>query len=85
MLRCDGVMNMNNPLLTRVFHIPFDSIRAEHVEPAIDTLLAAAQRHIDAVANQTGDLTYQKTLGALEDATEDLEWAAGVIGHTPSA
>ena len=73
-----------NPLLTRTFRIPFDHIRAEHVAPAIDRLLADARSQIDALVANNSDLTYDSTLGALERATEPLEWASSVIGHLES-
>jgi oligopeptidase A len=75
---------MANPLSKRAFRIPFDEIRAKHVEPAIDEMLAEAQRHIDAIAANTGTPTYESTLKALEDATENLDWAATVVGHLES-
>jgi oligopeptidase A len=34
---------VTNPLLQIEFRIPFDQIRAEHVEPAIDQLIADAR------------------------------------------
>ncbi|MCZ6915244.1 MAG: M3 family metallopeptidase [Gemmatimonadetes bacterium] len=74
----------DNPLLTRTFAVPFDRIKAEHVEPGIDALLADAQDRIDAIAGDTGERTYDNTLGALERATERLEWASGIVSHLES-
>ncbi len=74
----------NNRLLTRTFRIPFDDIRAEHVAPAIDRLLADSRSQIDALVANPSGLTYDSTLGALERATETLEWASSVIGHLES-
>jgi len=74
----------NNPLLTRTFRIPFGDIRAEHVVPAIDRLLADTRSRIDALVGTDSDLTYDNTLGVLERATEPLEWASSVIGHLES-
>ncbi len=73
-----------NPLLTVVFEIPFDRIRAEHVEPAIDRLIADANEQIDALVEADGPRTYDGALGALERATERLEWASGVVSHLES-
>ena len=35
-----------NPLLEVQFQVPFDQIQAEHVEPAIDDLLAQAAQSV---------------------------------------
>jgi oligopeptidase A len=67
--------------------IPFDRIHAAHVEPAIDALIAEAQAQLDAIAEgaQRGaPPTYEGTLGALERATERLEYAIGITGHLES-
>lgn len=73
-----------NPLLdeTHSFDIPFDRVRAEHIEPAIDALVADAQRRVDAIA--TAPRTHAHTLDALEKATEKLEVAITVAGHLES-
>lgn len=73
-----------NPLAEIQFRIPFDEIRAEHVEPAIDVLLAEAQRQIDALAAGESPRTFDNTLLALEAVTEKLEYAMGVVGHLES-
>ena len=70
---------MKNPLLEVRVDIPFDRIHAEHVEPGIDELLERAQAGLDAMA--TAPRTYDGTLGALEQATEGLEVAMGIVEH----
>ncbi len=70
---------MQNPLLDPQVDIAFDAIRAEHVEPAITTLIARAQAALDALAG--APRTYDATLGALEAATEPLEVAIGMVEH----
>ncbi len=75
---------MDNPLIRLGFEIPFDRIEASHVEPAVDALLRNARESIDAIASQSGLLTYASTLGALENATEPLERAMTVVGHLES-
>ncbi len=72
---------MSNPLTTIRFEIPFDEIRAEHVEPAIDELLADARACLQALIDCEEALTYANTLAALEAVGERLEYAMGVIGH----
>ncbi|MBW2462003.1 MAG: M3 family metallopeptidase [Deltaproteobacteria bacterium] len=70
-----------NPLLSDDFSIPFDRIGPEHVVPGVNHLLAAAKAAVDAVAADVGAPTYGSVLGALEEATEELERAVGIVGH----
>ena len=76
--------NSTNPLLEIKFKIPFDQIKAKHVEPAIDALIAEAQQNIDSIAADPGPRTYDNTLRALEDAGETLEYAMSVVSHLES-
>lgn len=62
----------------------FDTIRAEHVGPAIDELIARSRRAVDAIS-AGGTPTYASSLGALEDATCELERAALLCEHIESA
>ena len=57
---------MTNPLVEIQFDVPFDTIRAEHVEPAIDQLLAEAGTALAALAEDDRPATYDRTLGCLE-------------------
>jgi len=75
---------MSNPLIELGFEIPFDQIKAKHVEPAVDLLLAQSRAAIDALIASEEPRTYANTLGALEDATEQLERAMTVIDHLES-
>lgn len=72
-----------NPLLALDLPVPFDRIEAAHVQPAVDTLLSRAREAIDAIV-AGGPRTYEGTLKALEDATEPLARAMGVVGHLES-
>ncbi|HUS06489.1 MAG TPA: M3 family metallopeptidase [Bryobacteraceae bacterium] len=73
-----------NPLLTIQFRIPFDQIRAEHVEPAVAELLQEARELQRALAGPSGPRTFENTLGAFEAITEKLEYAMGLIRHLES-
>jgi oligopeptidase A len=73
---------MANPLTHIALDAPFDQITAAHVRPAVDELLGQARAAVDAIAN--GPFTYDGTLGALERATETLDWAMTVVGHLES-
>ena len=75
---------MTNPLVEIQFDVPFDTIRAEHVEPAIDELLAEAEVALAALAEDDRPATYDRTLGALESLGEKLGYAMGVVGHLES-
>jgi oligopeptidase A len=72
---------LQNPLTEIHFKIPFDEIRAEHVEPAMAELLNEARAHQKALAASTGQRTFENTLGALERLTEKLDYAMKVVGH----
>ena len=73
--------NHQNPLLSLSFEIPFGTIKAEHIEPGIKMLIEEAVKRIDHLVHSDGNRTYDNTLGALENATEDLELAASVAAH----
>jgi len=74
-----------NPLFVRQIIVPFDEIRAEHVRPAIDDLLLRARSDIDVIVETNEARTYDSTLGALERATEPVEFAIGVVAHLEGA
>ncbi len=77
-------MTKMNPLLEIRYRIPFDQVRAEHVEPAIQELLREAQARVDAIAAGPAPRTFANTLEALEEATERLEYAMAVVRHLES-
>lgn len=74
----------DNPLVDLGYEIPFDRIRAEHVEPAAEVLMERARASLAAIGSDSSPPTYANTLGALEDATEPLERAMSVVGHLES-
>ena len=73
-----------NPLLEIEFRIPFDRIRAEHVQPAATELLREARTRLAALAAADGERTFDNTLHALDAMTEPLDWAMGVVRHLES-
>lgn len=73
-----------NPLLEINFRIPFDHIRAEHVQPAISQLLADSQSRLEAIAAATGPRTFENTMMALDSMTERLDFAMSVVKHLES-
>ncbi|HET9934335.1 MAG TPA: M3 family metallopeptidase, partial [Polyangiaceae bacterium] len=70
---------MENPLLSLSRPLAFGSIRAEHVVPAIQKLLADAEQRLAAMSPDGS--SYAATLGELEAATEQLELVMGVVEH----
>ena len=70
-----------NPLLTPQFRIPFDQIQAADVEPAIAQLLAEARGRQDTVGQITGEPNFANTMHALDELTEPLDFAMGVVRH----
>ena len=75
---------VNNPLLNLSFRIPFDQIRAEHVQPAVAELLRDARQRIEALAADSQPRTFDNTLTALDAITEPLDQAMAVVRHLES-
>ncbi|MEP6540449.1 MAG: M3 family metallopeptidase, partial [Bryobacteraceae bacterium] len=75
---------IENPLLEIRFQIPFDQIRAEHIEPAVKELLRQSRESQKALAESTGPRTFANTLLALDEMTEKLNYAMQVAGHLES-
>jgi len=74
----------DNPLLQITHPIPFDRITAADVEPAIERLLDNAKQALSALESSTAPRSYDNTLLALEQVTDALERAMGVVGHLES-
>ncbi|MBV8810364.1 MAG: M3 family metallopeptidase [Acidobacteriaceae bacterium] len=74
----------DNPLLTERFPIQFDSIKAEHVEPAIHLLLEQMKRRIADLGRPELPRTYRDILLALDQATEPLDTAMAIVRHLES-
>jgi oligopeptidase A len=73
-----------NPLLTMKFRVPFDEIRAAHVEPAVASLLTDARDRLETLAADPAPRTYANTLRALDLLTEPLDYSMGVVRHLES-
>ena len=74
----------DNPLLSITFHIPFDQVRVEHVEPGIRELLKQSQAHIDSIVADDAPRSFDNTMLALENSTETLGYAMAVVRHLES-
>src|SRR5205814_3635244 len=64
--------------------IPFDRIRAEHVQPAAAELLREARERLAALAGQAGARTFDNTMRVLDELTEPLDLAMAVVRHLES-
>ncbi len=73
-----------NPLLHIEFRVPFDRIRAEHVQPAVTELLRESRAGLAALSATGGERTFDNTLHALDTLTEPLDWAMGIVRHLES-
>ena len=79
--------NSANPLLTVQFQVPFHRIRAELVEPAINSLLEEARARLASIAAAPEPRTFANTMAALDELTEPLDYAmgrgaaSGIRGH----
>ena len=71
----------SNPLISIRFRIPFDQIRAEHVQPAITRLLSEARDSLERFASQPGERTFDNTMRELDEFTEPLDYAMAIVRH----
>ena len=74
-----------NPLLALKVPVPFDEVRAEHIGPAVETLLTRAQSALDAICAAPSPRTYASTLEALDLATNELDYATSLASHLEAA
>ncbi len=75
---------MENPLLDLDFPIPFDRIRAAHVEPAIASLLDSVRQRIEALSQSPQPPDFEGTMRPLDELTEPLDRAMTVVKHIES-
>jgi oligopeptidase A len=73
-----------NPLLTMTGLPPFSRITAEHVEPAIDMLLAENRKMVEALLAATEDYTWDNLIQPLEDMDDRLSRVWSPISHMNS-
>ena len=79
-------MSMNNPILNPLLafgkSLPeYSSIKAGDIKPAIEQLLTEAQKAVDLSLQPSTPATWEDLVEPLEDATENLGRAWGVISH----
>ena len=76
-----GDLNAANPLLHVQFRIPFDQIRAEHVQPAAAELLRDARERLERITSCAEPRTFANTMEPLDHLTERLDFALGITRH----
>ncbi len=74
-------MTEMNPLLDFAGLPHFAAIKAEHIAPAVDQLLAENRARIDSLTRPGTAATWAAFVAPLEDANERLARAWGVVGH----
>ncbi|MHB8746662.1 MAG: oligopeptidase A [Gammaproteobacteria bacterium] len=72
---------MSNPLLEMTGLPPFSAILPEHVEPAVDTLLAANRVAVAERLARGGPYTWENLLQPLEDIDEHLSRVWSPVSH----
>jgi oligopeptidase A len=74
----------DNPLLDIHLPIPFDRVRAAHVEPAIVALLDEARLRLAQIGADPRPRTWENTPAALDGLTTRLDQALEIVRHLES-
>jgi len=84
-MRCKNLSTMNdrstNPLLELTGLPHFSAIRAEHVEPAVDTTLAANRAAIERLLIEVSEPTWDSFVQPIEDMNERLGRLWSPVSH----
>jgi oligopeptidase A len=75
---------MSNPLLQNSALPLFSQINPEHVEPAIDQLLAEARAVVEQHLQATAEYTWENLIESIEDAEDRLSKAWSPVSHMNS-
>jgi oligopeptidase A len=75
---------LTNPLLDFSGLPRFDAVKPEHVTPAVENLLAECRNVVFQLEAPMQEVTWDNFVQPLEDATEKLGRAWGVVGHLNS-
>ena len=75
---------MDNPLLVNTELPLFSQIKPEHVEPAIDELLAEARATVEKCLNATKNYSWENLIDPLENADDKLNKAWSPVSHMNS-
>ena len=87
-MSCNNIMT-TNPLLseynTPYNTAPFDKVKVEHYQPAMEAAIEAAREEIDAIVNNTEAATFENTVVALDRNGALLSRVAGVFFNVNGA
>jgi oligopeptidase A len=72
---------MSNPLLEQHIQPPFSRIRAEHVEPAVEQILADSRARLEQLLDASDSYTWDNLVGPIEDMDDRLNRAWSPVGH----
>jgi oligopeptidase A len=76
---------MDNPFLSRSFHIPWSQLTADRIQPAIESALADAEAALGRItALPVEEARFENAFLALEQATEGLNEAWSKVTHLQS-
>jgi oligopeptidase A len=74
----------DDPLLGHRFPIRFDRVQAARIEPVIAQLLEDARRRLRRLAGTAGSRTFANTLAPLDELTQPVDYAMGLVRHLES-
>lgn len=72
---------MTNPLLTRHLLPPHSQIKAEHIEPAIDNLLANNRKKVEELVNMSSERSWENLIQPLEEIDDIQNQAWSPVSH----
>ena len=73
------------PFLNQQDHPSWSQLTPDRIKPEISLALDRAEKNLDAIrALQANELTFQNTVCALEQASNDLDYAWGLVSHLDS-
>jgi oligopeptidase A len=73
------------PFLNQQDHPSWSQLTPDRIKPEVSLALDRAEKNLDAIrALQANELTFQNTVSALEQASNDLDYAWGLVSHLDS-
>ncbi len=75
---------MENPLLSMTGLPPFSKIKPEHVEPAIDALIASNRQLVEQLIRDVSNPTWENFIQPIEEADDRLNRAWAPVSHMNS-